>query len=91
MPGTLQQILAQEGLDVRQDGRIARGVEPMAAVIHALSAELEAPGVATHDRLLLDDSHAGASPTPQLKGGAEPGRTSTQDDDVWLRHACAVP
>src|SRR5690606_30933028 len=83
----VEQVAAEQLLDVRQDPGLGGGVQPVAAVVEALEGAVETAGVAPNNRLLLDDGHAGLAGGAQLPGGADAGGAGAEDDDMRFSHA----
>ena len=86
-----QELVAQELAQAVEHGGVGGRVEAMAAVIHALPGDLEAPRVAAHLVARLEDDDLEAT-LREREGGAESGRPRAEHDDAdrsGFRHARA--
>ena len=91
MPGTIEQIAAQETPDIGHDRGRGRRVQPVAAEIHPHAGELEASRVATGLTLLLQHGDLRRIAPAQLPGRAHAGGTGAQDHDPRLRQSHSPP
>ncbi len=82
MARPVDEILPKESTDIAQHLRIARGMQPVAAVVHRLPGQIEAAGVSSHRVTPLDYRHPGAAAPGESIGAAEAGGTGAQDDDA---------
>src|SRR3990172_12379747 len=86
MAWPIQQLIPEQRANIPQHVRVAGRVKAVAAVVHAHSCELEAPGVAPAPTILFQHADLGQRAAGQLKRRTPPCRSRPQDDDVWLSH-----
>src|SRR4051812_44878117 len=68
---TVQQVVAQERPDVLEHARIARWMQPMAAIVDPHAGKVEAPGDATDDRVALEHNYIRQPSFAELIRGAQ--------------------
>ncbi len=79
----VQQVVPEQAPNVLEDNRVAGGVKTMAPVVDAQPGQVKAAGVATDSGVALEHGHFRQPPSAELKGGADPGRPGSKDNDVW--------
>ena len=80
MPRTFEQVIAEQRTNIGKHFRSARGVEPVAAVVHPQAIYIEAAGVAANLRAALDDRDVETA-SSELIGGSQTGRAGAEHDD----------
>src|SRR6266852_3872697 len=82
MPWSQQQVVAEKLAKVRQNFRIARGMEPVAPVVHAHAFDLKTPGISAYRVSLFQDNGAALSRPCQLISRSRSGGTCTENHQV---------
>src|SRR5262245_23267422 len=86
MSRSVQQVIPEQLANFRQDLRITCRMQPVATIVEPLAPALEAAGVATNDRILLDDGDLSFAGLAKPVSRADPGRAGAEDHDPWFRH-----
>ena len=86
VPRAIEQVIAEQGPQVIQDGWGAGGVQTVTAVVDGDAGQRKAPGVAANVGGALEHDHRGLVVGAQLPGGADTGGACTQDDNPRATH-----
>ena len=86
MTRAVEQVGPEKPSDVLQNPGVTRRVQPVTAEIDRQSTQFEARGISADYLLLLKDRGVTTAQAVQLVGGAQAGRSRSEDDDAGLRH-----